>query len=425
MRPALSIGSMIAIATIALPTLPAAAQAPTSDAAGWAGRRVVMPFGATLKADVPTSANPGAKAPDPAGRDRQEFRVYKVELAEGDRLRVVSDDGNARGWIAAAEAIPIERAVAHFTARIEANPSDATNYVNRAAVWTVLGDLDRALLDDTEAVRIDRDNALAYHNRGYTWAKKKDLDRAIADFTRAILIDPQYARAYNKRGFAWLQKSMYARALADFTRAVEIDPMFARAYHNRGNTMLRQKDYDKAIADYTQAIRFDRGDVLALVDRASAEHGKGDDAGALADLAEAIRRRPDGPEALIARAWLLATSPSAKLRDAKQAVLDATRACKLTRGKEAYPLGALAAALAERGDFDQAVKYQERAQALYKSRDDVADGRARLDLYKAKVPYHEPPASSLARPEGKPVSPSAMGSAPARPDRPAPGGRGV
>jgi tetratricopeptide (TPR) repeat protein len=189
--------------------------------------------------------------------------------------------------------------------------------------------------------------------------------------------------------------------------------------------MLRQKDYDKAIADYTQAIRFDREDVLALVDRASAEHGKGDDARALADLTEAIRLKPDRSEALVARAWLLATSPSAKLRDGKQAVLDATKACKLTRDREAYPMGALAAALAERGDFEQAVKYQQRAQALYKSRDDVAEGRERLELYKARAPYHEPPASSLARPDGKPLAPSAMGSSPARADRPVPGGRGV
>ncbi len=288
----------------------------------------------------------------------------------------------------------------------------------------MLGDLDQALLDDSEAVRIDRDNALAYHNRGYTWVKKKDLDRAIADFTRAILIDPQYARAYNKRGFVWLQKKMYARALADFTRAVEIDPVFARAYHNRGNVMLRQKEFDKAIADYTQALRFDRDDVLALVDRASAEHGKGDDARALADLTEAIRLKPDCDEALVSRAWLFATSPSAKLRDGKQAVLDATRACKLTHGKEAYPLGALAAALAERGDFEGAVKYQERAQALYKSREEVAEGRVRLDLYKAKAPYHEPPAS-VARPEGASPSPSTTDSAHARPDRPKQGGRGV
>jgi tetratricopeptide (TPR) repeat protein len=295
-------------------------------------------------------------------------------------------------------------------------------------IWTELGDLDRALVDDTEAIRLDPDNAMAYHNRGYTWAKKKDFDRAIADFTRAIAIDPQYARAYNKRGFVWLEKKMYARALADFSQAIRLDPKFARAYHNRGNAMLRQKEYDRAIADYTAAIRYDPADILALVDRASVYHAEGADARALADLTEALLRKPDCVEALVDRAWLLATSPEAKVRDGKQAVVDATRARDLTRGKEAYPLGALAAALAERGDFAGAVKQQERAQALYKTRDDIAKGRTRLDLYKAGAPYREPSPSALARPEDKAPAPPAMGHISPRPDHPdrsPPGGRGV
>jgi tetratricopeptide (TPR) repeat protein len=266
---------------------------------------------------------------------------------------------------------------------------------------------------------------MAYHNRGFTWAKKKDFDRAIADFTRAIELDPKYTRAFNKRGCAWLEKKQYARAAADFTQAVAIDAKFARAYHNRGNAMARQKDYEKAIADYTQAIRLDAYDALAFVDRSSSHHARGDDRRALADLTEALRRQPACTEALVDRAWLLATSAGTKIRDGKQAVVDATRACTITQGKEAYPLGALAAALAERGDFAQAVKYQERAQVLYKTRDDVTLGRARLELFKAKTPYREPAVSSLARPEGAPSVPSAMGSSAARPDQPPPGGRGV
>jgi tetratricopeptide (TPR) repeat protein len=407
---------------------PACAQAtrPTATAGGWVGRRVIVPYGTTLHDGSQPVEDPHAKELALAGHGRQEFRVYTVERVEADRLWVTSSTGSARGWITSVEAIPLERAVDHYTARINSSPTDANNYANRAVIWTELGDLDRALVDDTEAIRLDPQNAMAYHNRGYTWAKKKDLDRAIADFTRAIAIDPKYARAYNKRGFAWLEKKMYARAVSDFSQAIKIDPKFARAYHNRGNTMLRQKDYDRAIADYTSALRYDPADVLALVDRASVYHAEGDDAHALADLAEAIRRKPDCTEALVDRAWLLATSPEAKVRDGKQAVLDATRACELTRGKEAYPLGALAAALAERGDFDRAVKSQERAQPLYKTRDDVARGRARLDLYKAKTPYREPAAaSSLARPEGKAASPPAMGHLPAKPDGPTPGGRGM
>lgn len=414
--------TLFAIAA-ALLARPARAQTP---AGGWVGRRVVTAYGTVLRdGREPAGAMP-ARDVSQTGRDRPEFRVYKVEGVEGDRLRVVSEAGDARGWITAAEAIPIERGVDYYSARIAAEPSDAYHFVNRAAVRVATGDLAGALADDAEAIRLDPKCALAYHNRGYTWARKGDPDRALADFTRAILIDPEYPRAYNKRGYIWLQKGSYARAAADFSRAISLDPKFARAYHNRGNTMARQKDYDKAIADYTLALRLDPADLLAFVDRANVEHAEGEDARALADLTEAIRRKPDCHEALVARAWLLATNPSEKLRDGRQAVHDATRACTLTRGKEAYPLGTLAAAYAERGDFASAVKYQERALALYKTRDDVAQGRARLDLYKSGKPYREPLAPAPA-PRDRQVPPP-IGDPSSRPSHagvPSPGGRGA
>ena len=408
-----------AAAFIVIAALAATAQAQVQTPAGggWVGRRVVTVYGSVFHDGREADAATGL---DARGRPRQEFRVFKVERAEGDRLRVVVEGSEARGWIATAEAIPIEGAVAYYTRRVDAEPSEPNHHTNRAAVKVALGDLDGAIADDTEAIRLDPECAVAYHNRGYTWARKGNLDRAIADFTRAILIDPKYPRAYNKRGFVWLQKGNYARAAADFTQAISIDPKFARAYHNRGNAMARQKEYDEAITDYTEALRLDPADYLALVDRAAAEHAEGDDARALADLTEAIRLKPDCHAALDARAWLLATSPSDKLRDGRKAVADATRACTLTRGKEAYPLGTLAAAYAERGDFASAVKYQERAQALYKSRDDIAAGRARLDLYKSGKSYREPaPAKerSAARPASAGPTERATPAAP-----PAPGG---
>lgn len=405
MRRTLPAWAPIALAALALLPRPSRAQAP---AAGWAGRRVVTSSDAEVHGAAAPSVDAHAKELARVGHGRREFRVYRVERAEGDRLRVVAEGTAARGWILTAEAIPIEGAVAFFTAKIAAEPSNADHLVNRAAVRATLGDLAGALADDTEAIRLDPECALAYHNRGYVRARRGDLDGAIADFTEALRIDPEYPRALNKRGVAWLQKGQYARAVADFTRAIGLDPKFARAYHNRGNSMARQKAYDRAIDDYTAALRLDPADVLALVDRASVEHAKGDDARALVDLDAALRREPDRVAALVDRAWLLATSPLDSIRDGRRAVADATRACTLTRHREPYALGTLAAALAESGDFAAAVKAQERAQALYRSRDDLARGRARLDLYRAKSPYREPPPASLASP-----------------DRPMPGGRGT
>ena len=97
-------------------------------------------------------------------------------------------------------------------------------------------------------------------------------------------------------------------------------------------------------------------------------------------------------------AWLLATCPEDRFRDGKKAVAAATRACELTRWKNAEVLDTLAAADAEAGDFDAAVKWQLKALGLM-GKDDEPGRKAmdaRLVLYRAKKPYREQPKAGHA-----------------------------
>jgi tetratricopeptide (TPR) repeat protein len=60
-------------------------------------------------------------------------------------------------------------------------------------------------------------------------------------------------------------------------------------------------------------------------------------------------------------AWLQATYPSPVIRDGNEAVRNATKACQLGGGNEAAFLDTLAAAYAETGDFEAAVREETRA----------------------------------------------------------------
>ena len=102
-----------------------------------------------------------------------------------------------------------------------------------------------------------------------------------------------------------------------------------------------------------------------------------------------IRLDPKLAPAYVNRAWLWATCPDAKYRDGKRAVESATRACELSEWKFAVFIDALAAAYAEAGDFEAAVKWQTKANGLYAAAGARAKGEERLKLYREKKPYRE------------------------------------
>ena len=82
---------------------------------------------------------------------------------------------------------------------------------------------------------------------------------------------------------------------------------------------------------------------------------------ARSQLYEAIRLKPDYVDAINDLAWMLATAPDEKVRDAHEALRLARQAVQLTGERDAGVLETLAAAHAEGGDFPQAASTIEQA----------------------------------------------------------------
>jgi len=109
---------------------------------------------------------------------------------------------------------------------------------------------------------------------------------------------------------------------------------------------------------------------------------------ARADFKRALqlsKNKPE-PEVLEAMALLLATCPDERLRDGKQAVEYAAKACSLTSERDWVCLDTLGAAQAEAGDFGSAVKSANRALKLAPADSQELIGE-RIEFYRAKVPY--------------------------------------
>jgi hypothetical protein len=75
----------------------------------------------------------------------------------------------------------------------------------------------------------------------------------------------------------------------------------------------------------------------------------------------AVEEAPANDTALNALAWLLATCPDEGVRDGKEAIALATRACELTQWKSAAIVDTLACAHAEVGELSRAIGLARQA----------------------------------------------------------------
>jgi Zn-dependent protease len=164
---------------------------------------------------------------------------------------------------------------------------------------------------------------------------------------------------------------------------------------NQASSAARSGRHDEAVQQFTQVINAGGEPGMlaaALTNRGLAECRRGNWQRALDDYDEALRLQPKLPSAHNNLAWLLAACPVAGIRNGKEAVDHATWACEATEWSRSTFLGTLAAACAESGDFDQAVRLQQRAMSDPKYCQTFGETTvlARLRLYEQHQPYHLP-----------------------------------
>jgi tetratricopeptide (TPR) repeat protein len=225
--------------------------------------------------------------------------------------------------------------------------------------------------------------------QGAAALEKHDYDLAVACYGKAIQVDPKNGRIYYDRAIAYNAKGDHDKAISDYSEAIRFNPKLVEAYYNRATAYETKGDYDKAIANYDEAIRLNPKLVQAYNNRGGDYEAKGDYAKAIADYDEAIRVDPKYAVGCNNLGWLLGTCPQPQFRDGKKAVEYATKACELTDWKMLTFVDTLAAACAEAGDFERAVKWEKKYLETPKlSEKATTDAKGRLRLYESHQPYH-------------------------------------
>jgi tetratricopeptide (TPR) repeat protein len=246
-----------------------------------------------------------------------------VRSVEADKLKVASP---RVGWIDSSAVIPAKDADAYFTKQIENEQIEKGQ--NKAAALLARGKarFNRAGLDDAK------------------------VNAAIADLDESIRLGPT-SEAHTYRGFAYKRLGDKDKAIAEFDEAIRLNPNEALAWRVRGATYASKAEYAKTLADYTESIRVD----------------------------------PENPDSRHHRVVFRSACMEDKFRDGKQAIEDATKACEMSEWANSLYLSGLAMAYAESGDFDSALKWQQKAIEVSGS----AAGylTSNLELYKQHKPF--------------------------------------
>jgi tetratricopeptide (TPR) repeat protein len=273
----------------------------------------------------------------------------------------------------------------------------STDLLGKAHAAFLRGDRDGAIAECTEVIGHHPENAEAFCYRGLMYLLKDDMARTFADYSEAVRLEPKNAEAHAGVGDSFFYRDDYDRAIAAYNESLGLDPESASVFKRRGVAYCRKGDFNHGIADYSTAIRFSTQPSQRLFDRADGYYTRGiaylfigETAPGLADLHEAISIDPNSSQSFNVIAWTLATHADASVRNGPKALILASKACELSGWKIATFLDTLAAAYAENGNFEEAIKWENKSLELHLPNNAIKGARDRLQLYQRKEPYREP-----------------------------------
>ncbi|NQT17002.1 MAG: tetratricopeptide repeat protein, partial [Planctomycetes bacterium] len=244
---------------------------------------------------------------------------------------------------------------------------DDTNYLRAGDAFRNESDFAGAVRTYRKALEINPNNAAVHTNIGISLMQQGNLEEARKHLGRAIELKPDHATAHCNLGIVLRQQDKLEEAAECFREALRADVEYSPAHLHLGALLLASGEFEEATTRLSEAVRLEPDDPYASFNLAMAFTRTGQPDRAADQLGRTLEESPDFLPALVSLALVRATSPDDSLRDGREAVELATRACVLTRNEHPEALHALAAAYAEAGRFPEAIATAETAVRLARS----------------------------------------------------------
>ena len=222
------------------------------------------------------------------------------------------------------------------------------------------------------AVNADPQNAEALANLGISLANVGRVREAEETLVKSLSMDDTNGVAHLSLGVVYDRQGRDQAAIDQYVAALRHDPDNAQARVYLGDANMRMGKAADAAGIYREALDRSRGSARMQYSLALADIKAGHFADARRVLEEALTANPGNQTFTNALARILATAPEASVRDGPRALQMAKTLFDATRSPEVGVTYAMA--LAQNGNFDEAVKLQRETM--------IAFERAKLEVSK-------------------------------------------
>lgn len=246
-----------------------------------------------------------------------------------------------------------EAAIATISKLIKEQPQHSVAIFERAKMYLISGQDDKAKADFDKVLDLEKDKALANYLVGDFYAQAGKLDQGLAYINTAINIDPKIAQAYFTRALI-KQAKKEAGAIVDLNKAIEIEPRYAEAYLTRATLYFGENNAAAAEQDLNQAVNIveNKAQINYLVAQVYARSTNVDKV--IAHATTSINTTPS------VAAYVLRANAYASQKQFPQAIADFDKAIEMNPKAPAIYMER-GVAYANSGDFNKAIMDMDQA----------------------------------------------------------------
>jgi tetratricopeptide (TPR) repeat protein len=245
-----------------------------------------------------------------------------------------------------------------------------------------------------QGVKARPDDALSHLDLASIHEQQDQLAEALEHTRRAVELAPDHPEARLRLASLLFKLQRHAETIAACREALRLTPTDPEVHFMLACALRTQANSPQAslACSGEETLSCKQADSLSTSEVLIAE--------AMNHFSLVTKLAPETPEAFNGLAWILATHPRSELRDGREAVKLAERACELTANHDPASLRTLAAAYAEAGRFPAAVETARKGEELAAAAGDTAlrqQNRRLAELFLTRHPYRQNPPAEQAK----------------------------